>query len=206
MSVLEELNELLAILDGKSDELVVEDLSQKIWDRIDKIDCNSDPFLVDVLVRAKDSKISSCIINSVVLALGAIANNEAVLVLESIIEEYASIDFGVSEMSKQMLAEINPVQYINQVSQDQKYHVIRGISKNKFDVKVFQGIEALHEGVSLVNDLGMSLMWIALDNDNVEMFEYLIDRKIDLGIKNVFGETAVDYAAKINNSVSAMMN
>lgn len=206
MSVLEELNELLAILDGKSDELVVEDLSQKIWDRIDKIDCNSDPFLVDVLVRAKDSKISSCIINSVVLALGEIANNEAVLVLESIIEEYASIDFGVSEMSKQMLAEINPVQYINQVSQDQKYHVIRGISKNKFDVKVFQGIEALHEGVSLVNDLGMSLMWVALDNDNVEMFEYLIDRKIDLGIKNVFGETAVDYAAKINNSVSAMMN
>ena len=205
MNINEKLIDLLMQVDAETDEENVAKLGDEIWSITDKISEGSDPDLVETLIRASNSKASTYFINNIVIALGNIATENAIQYLETIAEEYKAIDYGIHEKAKEVLAIINPTKYMSDLYSDTKYQIIRQKCKASFSAEVMKIIEGLTEGISLVNDMNMTMMWIALDIDNLELCKYLLDRGVDMEHQNTFGETALDYARKIDNTVASYL-
>ena len=180
-------------------------IGDKIWDIIVDLVSSPDPCVLPLLAKAMDSDASSYFIDNAVVAVGKSGGELAETILLRVSDEYAAIDEEIFLKSKELLATINPTKYISDIDQNTQYAVIRELSKSKSLDFVKEVIGMTKQGVNLVNKLKMNLLWVALDSDNIELCKYLLDKGVDVSIKNAYGDSATEYAGKVGNATSTYL-
>ena len=199
------LEEQLRQLNETDDYEVISSIGDNIWDITDEMDSSTDPAALPLLAKAIDSDASSYFINNAIVAVGKIGGELAETILLRVSDEYAAIDEEIFLKSKELLATINPTKYISDIDQNTQYAVIRELSKSKSLDFVKEVIGMTKQGVNLVNKLKMNLLWVALDSDNIELCKYLLDKGVDVSIKNAYGDSATEYAGKVGNATSTYL-
>ena len=57
-------------------------------------------------------------------------------------------------------------------------------------------------GVNIANEINMTLLWPAIETNNLELCKLLLRLGIDVSLVNSYDESAIDYAKKVNNQTT----
>ncbi|OUS24223.1 hypothetical protein A9Q99_25145 [Gammaproteobacteria bacterium 45_16_T64] len=205
MSIKVRLEDAVSRLEKTDDYVEISDIGDEIWDLVDEMDASTDPAVLPALGKAMDSDAATYFIEKAVDVVGQIGGVEAEKVLVNVRNDYTDTEDETYLKCGELLASINPKKYISAVDNDAQYQVIRSLVK-KEDLDSLKAIIGMTgDGIHLKNKQKMTLIWISLEADNIELCKYLMESGVDATQKNIYGESALEYAVKNGNKSSTYL-
>jgi Ankyrin repeat len=135
-------------------------------------------------------------VNQAIWVLEGIGGRSAESLLLELADYYDVVEDSIGVLAREKLASVNPEKYLSSVDGYTQFSVIR--NKIRFDnTEGFQDLIQKHSnGVNLVDEMDMTLLWEAVNKNNLEVARILVESGVDLDQRNCFGETVVEYSQK----------